>query len=109
MAKKPRKNPFDPDYAPYGHAAARGSPSDWKAAYEYRMLGEEEALNVLDKDNPSVVLGIAPGADAATIKKAYRHIVTTECKDAFSINPDAKAVERFKKVHAAYSFLTGKS
>ncbi len=72
------------------------------------MLGEEEAVAVLDKDNPYVLLGLQQGADHAAVKAAYRKIVMSELSAAFGLNPDPVIVERFKKVHAAYSFLMGK-
>lgn len=101
MAKK-RSRIFDKDYAPYGHATTVGSPEQWRKAYEDRMMGEEEAVAVLDKDNPYSILGLSHGADKAAVKTAFR---------AYSLkwHPDvckeANAAEMFKKGHAAYSQL----
>lgn len=103
----PRPSIFTPGYAPYGRGKP-GNPDEWRGSYEQRMYGHDEAVAVLDKDNPYTVLGLQQGADVATVKATYRKIVMTECKDAFGLTPDAAQVERFKKVHAAYSFLCGK-
>lgn len=104
-AKKPRRNPWDSDYAPYGMADHKGSPDEWRAAYEHRMLGHDEAVAVLDKENPYTILGLAQGASKDDVKKAYRRLVMTQCKDAFSLTPDPAQVELFKKYHAAYSLV----
>ena len=103
--KKPRPNVWSKDYAPYGTTTKRGNSDQWRAAYEERMMGHDEAVAVLDDDNPYVILGIPQGSDKDTVKSAYRKLVMTECKDAFSLNPNPDVVERFKKIHAAYSIL----
>lgn len=69
------------------------------------MLGHEEAATILGDDNPYSILGLAQGANKDAVKAAYRKIVMAECTAAFGLNPDPKVVERFKAVHAAYSFL----
>lgn len=102
---KPKRNVFARDYAPYGTTDVRGNPDQWRSAFEERMMGEEEAVAVLDKDNPYTVLGLARGADKDAVKRAFR---------AYSLkwHPDvckeANAAEMFKKGHAAYSLLMGK-
>ena len=102
MAKKRRNNPFDPQYAPYGHAEKKGNPTEWREAYNARMMGEEEAVAVLDKDNPYNVLGLQQGADAAAVKTAWRQF-------AMKNHPDHGGNETtFKKGLAAYSLLAGK-
>lgn len=53
--------------------------------------------------NPYVVLGVAPTASDAEIKKAYRRIAKDSHPD---LNPtDAAAAERFKSASAAYDLL----
>lgn len=102
MAKKPRANPFSKDYAPYGHAEKKGNPTEWRKAYESRMMGEEEAVIVLDKDNPYTVLGLSQGASETSVKTAWRQY-------AMKHHPDKGGdQEVFKKGLAAYSLLMGK-
>jgi DnaJ-class molecular chaperone len=102
MAKKKRNSPFDEDYAPYGYAEAKGNPTEWREAYKYRMMDEEEAVVVLDKDNPYAVLGLTQGANEAEVKAAWR-------KFAMENHPDHGGDENvFKKGLAAYSLITGK-
>lgn len=103
MPKMRRNNPFDPQYAPYGHAEKKGNPTEWRKAYETRMMGEAEAVAVLDKDNPYNVLGLQQGADAAAVKTAWRTY-------AMKHHPDHGGDEAtFKKGLAAYSLLAGKN
>ncbi len=104
-ATKPRPNVFSKDYAPYGHTAQRGSPEQWRSAYEERMMGADEAVAVLDKDNPYTVLGLQQGADKDAVKKAFRAYSMKWHPD---VCKDADAADKFKKGHAAYSFLMGK-
>jgi DnaJ-class molecular chaperone len=102
MAKGKRSKVWDSDYAPYGHAEKKGNPTEWREAYNARMMGEEEAVAVLDKDNPYNVLGLQQGADAAAVKTAWRQF-------AMKNHPDHGGNETtFKKGLAAYSLLAGK-
>lgn len=105
MAKAKRSKVWDSDYAPYGHTAQRGSPEQWRSAYEERMMGIDEAVVVLDKDNPYTVLGLQQGADKDAVKKAFRAYSMKWHPD---VCKDADAADKFKKGHAAYSFLMGK-
>lgn len=94
-----KKNPFSPDYAPYGtYKGEPGSPDQWKSAYDTRM-GSQEAKTHLADDSPYIILGIEEGSSWAQIKAAYRKLV-------FTVHPDHGGTsEAFKKVHAAYSIL----
>ncbi|RYY26306.1 MAG: J domain-containing protein [Sphingomonadales bacterium] len=56
--------------------------------------------------DPYVTLGVARGADEATIKKAYRKLAKELHPDKNKDNP--KATERFSKVTNAYDLLTDK-
>lgn len=101
MAKR-KSRVWDSDYAPYGHAEKKGNPTEWRDAYKTRMMGEEEAVAVLDKDNPYTLLDLEQGSDKAAIKTAWR-------KYAMKHHPDHGGDEEvFKKGFAAYSLLMGK-
>ncbi|RYE03670.1 MAG: J domain-containing protein [Sphingomonadales bacterium] len=56
--------------------------------------------------DPYATLGVARGADEATIKKAYRKLAKELHPDKNKDNP--KATERFSKVTQAYDLLTDK-
>jgi len=100
--KPKRPSIFDPNHAPYGRSAP-GNEYEWRGSYEQRMYDHDASIAILGQDNPYSILGLKQGASKAEVKAAYRKIVATECKDAFSLIPDPAQVERFKKVHAAYS------
>ena len=68
-------------------------------------MGHDEAVSVLDKDNPYSILGLAQGADKDAVKKAFRAYSLKWHPDVNKA-PDAEAM--FKKGHAAYSLLMGK-
>jgi len=74
----------------------------WRAAYEERMMGIDEAVVVLKNDDPYTVLGLSQGADKVAIKKAFRLFSLKWHPDVNKAN-DAEAM--FKKGHAAYSLL----
>jgi DnaJ-class molecular chaperone len=96
---------WDDDHQPYG-TAAPGTEADWKAAYEEVMSGEE-AAGVL-QDNPLAphqILKISAEAGEAAIKRAFRKIVSKECRAAFENDAPQDVVDRFKEVKAAYSLM----
>jgi DnaJ-class molecular chaperone len=101
MARK-RSRTWDDDYAPYGSSNTKGTPEDWRGAYQERMMGHDEAIAVLDKDNPYTILGLKQGASKDEVKKAYRNLAKKHHPD---VGGDA---EVFKKILAAYSLLGGK-
>lgn len=57
--------------------------------------------------NPYEVLGVSPGADEETIKKAYKELVKKYHPDKYVNNPLADlAAEKMKEVNKAYDMLT---
>ena len=60
--------------------------------------------------NPYEVLGVSPGADEETIKKAYRELVKKYHPDKYVNSPMADiASEKMKEINRAYDMLTGQS
>jgi DnaJ-class molecular chaperone len=98
---KPKRDPFADDYRPYGtNDGPRGTPAQWKAAYEDRVSAKEaEAVLTGSSGTPYSILEILPGATLMDIKKAYRKLV-------MKVHPDHGGTdEAFKRVNAAYSLL----
>jgi DnaJ-class molecular chaperone len=104
---KPKRNPFDPDYAPYGRNQGElGNPTQWKRAYEERFTAEEAAeILTGQKHTAWEILGVSVKATWTEIKSAYRKIVIAECQAAFALHPDPVVEKRYKEVKAAYSKL----
>jgi preprotein translocase subunit Sec63 len=74
----------------------------WPTAERARMI----TFNAGDID-PHLILGIPTGADAATIKKAYRRLAKKYHPD---VNPEnSEAAEHFKQVQHAYETLMQES
>ena len=98
-----KRNPFDPNYAPYGtYEGEQGNPDQWAAAFEERM-SPEEAREVLGSDAESAwsILGLRPGSAFDAIKGAFRKL-------AMQHHPDHGGnAEEFKRLRAAYSLLVG--
>lgn len=57
--------------------------------------------------NPYEVLGVEPGADEETVKKAYRNLVRKYHPDKYADNPLADlAAEKMKEINKAYDMIT---
>lgn len=105
-ARKPRLNVFAKDYKPYGTPppGVYGDPDMWAAAFRQRAgLDPEIVEEILGGDDPWSVLGVAKGASAEDIKRAYRRKVMDTHPDR---NP-GKTQAEFEKVQAAYEKLGG--
>jgi DnaJ-class molecular chaperone len=94
-----KKSIWDKDYAPYGtNEGPRGDSSEWKRVFREAM-GLDEAVRIVDKNDPFVILGLAVTASLGEIKKAFRAIVK-------KAHPDGGGDEEaFRKVYAAYTVL----
>lgn len=63
-----------------------------------------------NKLDPYRVLGVKPGDDPETIKKAYRELAKKYHPDKYrNTNQYDWAMEKMKEINAAYDMLTGKS
>jgi len=57
--------------------------------------------------NPYEVLGVEPGSDEETVKKAYRNLVRKYHPDKYVDNPLADlAAEKMKEINKAYDMIT---
>lgn len=99
---KRRSSVWDDDHAPYGtYEGERGSPEQWKAAFEFVKLTKGEALAILQGtvESPYEILGIQSNATQDEIKSAMRKLVV-------KFHPDKQGDEdKFRKVMAAYTIL----
>ncbi len=57
--------------------------------------------------NPYEVLGVSPGADEETVKKAYRALVKKYHPDRYANSPmQETAAEKMKEINQAYDMIT---
>lgn len=80
-----------------------GSPDEWRDAFKVRM-GLDEAVAVLGKDSPHVILSVPLGASIDDIKRAYRKM----CMQYHPDRPGGGNSDQFKKATAAYVKLGGR-
>ena len=86
------------------HKEGYGNPSQWKRSF-YQRMDPDEAREILQEDDPYVILGVSRNATKKEIKKAYYTMAMKWHPDK---NPDKveQATEMMKKINAAYSILT---
>lgn len=90
----------------YDTSNGYGNSRKWKQTF-YERISDTEAIKILadeQEETPYSLLGIAPGATQAEIKKAFR----TKMKEWHpDYNPHRlhEATEMSKKINAAYSLL----
>lgn len=98
-AKGPKRNIWT-DPSPYGtYEGERGDPDQWRKAFGYAW-GRQEAVEVLGDDSPWGILGIAPGSNEATIKKAFHKLMLIHHPDKGGDH------ETCQKIISAYVMLT---
>ena len=102
-----KKNPFDPNYAPYGTCEGRGSPEEWRASFS-EAWERTATEKILGDDSPWGVLGLKPGAGMDEVRRAFRSLVRKSHPDMFPEAERAAATERTRRIIAAYSVLGGK-
>lgn len=88
---------YDPNEKGYGNA------SSWRRDF-YKRLSPEEAILILNEQDPYEILGIERGVSIVSIKKAFRKLALRWHPDK---NPNdlEKATAMMKKLNAAYSLL----
>ena len=102
-AKKPKKNPFSKEFAPYGrYSGDAGSPDQWAGAFKERM-SPQQINEILGEENEWTILGLKPGATQAEIKSAFRKKARETHPD---FNPQKADGAEFRKVRAAFEKLT---
>ena len=80
-----------------------GDRFQWRRAF-FHTISPDEAMQILQSDDPYEILGLDRRATAEQIKKRYRELMFKWHPDK---NPDdiAKATAMAKKINAAYSYL----
>lgn len=93
--------PFDDDYRPYGTTNQRGSPTQWRGAFEDAQdLSQPEATSILGGRSPYAVLGVGRTINFADMQSAARKLLN-------KLHPDKATGDeaRFRLVYAAYCIL----
>lgn len=88
-------------YDPYSEGY--GNRSEWRQEF-FRTISPDEAMQILQSDDPYEILGVPRFSPLKVIKKRYRELMLRWHPDR---NPDnvEKATTMSKKINAAYSYL----
>jgi DnaJ-class molecular chaperone len=80
-----------------------GSPYEWKRNF-HRRMSKEEAQEILQEDDPYVILEVTPRSSQAEIKKSFYRLAMKWHPDR---NPDKieLATSMMQRINAAYSIL----
>jgi len=81
--------------------ASRSFCTTWTGRRAYASVG-------VDSDDPYAALGVARGASAEELKRAYRREALRWHPDRAAAGDKAAAEARFKKISAAYARLSGR-
>lgn len=112
-AREPKpKKPFSAIFGTYKtynpEEEGFGTSEDWTSRFFQRM-GRDEAITVMSgqTESPWTILGVAPTATFAEVKRAYRLKVLGCHPDLVKQHGMAleAATEMFKKVNAAFTLL----
>lgn len=97
------KKPFLSGYKTYDTSEGFGSPDEWKQAFNKRM-SMEDAVKILDDDDPYTILGVAMGDMFDVVKKAFRKLAMKFHPDK---NPgkEKEMNEKMRKIIAAYTII----
>lgn len=100
--KKPKKGFLD-GYKTYDTSNGFGSSSQWQEAFNKRM-SMDDAVKILNEDDPYTMLGVKRGDVFNIVKKAFR-------KMAMKFHPDKnpgsekEMNEKMQKIIAAYTII----
>lgn len=93
----PNYKTYDPETEGYGNS------TEWRDSFKQRM-GYDEAVGILNENDPYQILGVSKNATFPEIKIAFRKLAMIHHPDK---NPDnqEEATEMMKKLTAAYVVL----
>lgn len=100
MAKKG----FLDGYKTYDTSDGYGSPRSWKYWFN-RKITMDEAIDILQEDDPYTILNVSFESSIDEIKASYRKLAMQWHPDK---NPDNNdyCTEMMKKINAAYHYLS---
>lgn len=84
-------------------AEGYGSRSQWRQTF-FHTLSPDEAMQILQSEDPYEILGLDRRATQPQIKKRYRELMLKWHPDR-NPNDVEKATAMSKKINAAYSYL----
>lgn len=92
-------------YKTYDTNDGYGNARKWRSGFKERMSKEDAEKILSDQDkNPYEILGVLPSDSAATIKKAFRKLIS-EWHPDLNQHRIEEAEEMSKKIIAAYSIV----
>ena len=101
MARIKPKKGFCDGYEMYDTSYGFGDPSEWAAAFKYRM-GVDAAKTAVGNDNPYSILGLEVLATWTQIRNSWKQRVRT-CHPDIVGNDSLRS--RFEKIQGAYELL----
>ncbi len=97
-----KKKGFLDGYKTYDPQEGRGSPDQWRGAFNERM-GIDEANTILGDDDPLSLLGLTGNPTLRAIKKAYRVLANKWHPDKAPTDSQVEEyADKFKKIAAAF-------
>jgi len=101
---KPKRNIWTDTTTAYGtYEGERGSPEQWKQAFDYVKMTREEAIAILGVYDPYEILGLKEGASQADVRSAMAKLVKTAHTDKGGNK------EAFQRIMAAYEIISEKN
>lgn len=99
---KQKSKVWQENFRPYGvYEGPKGNPQQWASSFKARFT-QAEIKEIIGNESPWTILGLAPGATQAEIKKAFR-LKSRETHPDLHPEMDGSA---FRRVKAAFDQLT---